>query len=115
MEQVSELLELRGESLTQERIIEILSADDQDLQDRAAALIAANATDADTYHDYSRDELMAMDNNVNEDKLLGPYFLSHRDFAYNEDGRMANPERFIQAFKSKVLMYLGKNDTDCDM
>lgn len=62
MEQVSELLELRGESLTQERIIEILSADDQDLQDRAAALIAANATDADTYHDYSRDELMAMDN-----------------------------------------------------
>lgn len=60
-------------------------------------------------------ETLARNYNVNEDKLLGPYFLSHRDFAYNEDGRMANPERFIQAFKSKVLMYLGKNDTDCDM
>lgn len=51
-------------------------------------------------------ETLARNYNVNEDKLLGPYFLSHRDFAYNEDGRMANPERFIQAFKSKVLMYL---------
>lgn len=51
-------------------------------------------------------ETLARNYNVNEDKLLGPYFLSHRDFAYNEDGRMTNPERFIQAFKSKVLMYL---------
>lgn len=51
-------------------------------------------------------ETLAQNYNVNEDKLLGPYFLSHRDFAYNEDGRMADPGRFIKAFKSKVLMYL---------
>ena len=43
---------------------------------------------------------------INEDKLLGPYFLSQQVFAYGDDGRMISPERFIAAFKSKVLMYL---------
>ena len=51
-------------------------------------------------------ETLAVNYNVNEDKLIGPYFLSHRDFAYDEEGRMVDPERFIRAFKSKVLMYL---------
>ena len=51
-------------------------------------------------------EILAVNYNVNEDKLIGPYFLSHRDFAYDEEGRMVDPERFIRAFKSKVLMYL---------
>lgn len=43
---------------------------------------------------------------INEDKLLGPYFLSQQIFAFGDDGRMISPERFIAAFKSKVLMYL---------
>lgn len=51
-------------------------------------------------------DTLAVDYNVNEDKLLGPYFLGQRIFAYGEDGRMLNPAKFIDAFKSKVIMYL---------
>lgn len=51
-------------------------------------------------------QTLATDFSINEDKLLGPYFLSQRVFAYGEDGRMLNPNRFIAAFKSKVIMYL---------
>lgn len=40
--------------------------------------------------------------NVNEDKLLGPYFIGKKDL---EDA-MQNQEDFIKLFKSKVLMYL---------
>lgn len=40
--------------------------------------------------------------NVNEDKLLGPYFIGKKDL---EDA-MQNQENFIKLFKSKVLMYL---------
>lgn len=43
---------------------------------------------------------------INEDKLLGPYFLSRRIFEYNNDGWMLDGERFKNAFKSKVIMYL---------
>lgn len=35
---------------------------------------------------------------VNEDKLIGPYFMRQSDIAH--------PERFNKAFKNKVLMYL---------
>lgn len=40
--------------------------------------------------------------NVNEDKLLGPYFISEKDLK----NAMQNQEDFIKLFKSKVLMYL---------
>lgn len=40
--------------------------------------------------------------NVNEDKLLGPYFIGKKDL---EDA-MQKQEDFIKLFKSKVLMYL---------
>lgn len=40
--------------------------------------------------------------NVNEDKLLGPYFISENDLK----DAMGKPEDFIKLFKSKVLMYL---------
>lgn len=40
--------------------------------------------------------------NVNEDKLLGPYFIGEKDL---EDA-MQKQEDFIKLFKSKVLMYL---------
>ena len=43
---------------------------------------------------------------INEDKLLGPYFLSRSIFDYEEDGRMIDPDRFKDAFKSKIIMYL---------
>lgn len=40
--------------------------------------------------------------NVNEDKLLGPYFISENDLK----NAMEKPKDFIKLFKSKVLMYL---------
>lgn len=51
-------------------------------------------------------ETLAVNFGVNEDKLLGPYFISQAVFAFGENGRMLNPEKFKAAFKSKVLMYL---------
>ncbi|MGN7946692.1 AAA family ATPase [Bacillus sp. 22446] len=40
---------------------------------------------------------------VNEDKLIGPYFLSKKIVPETEP---INPTKFIAAFKSKVIMYL---------
>lgn len=51
-------------------------------------------------------ETLAVTYGINEDKLLGPYFLSKQVFAYGDDGRMLNPAKFIATFKSKVIMYL---------
>jgi hypothetical protein len=51
-------------------------------------------------------EKLAKEYNVNEDKLMGPFFLGRQVFAYGEDGRIINPEKFKAAFKSKVIMYL---------
>lgn len=51
-------------------------------------------------------DTLAVTYNINEDKLMGPYFLSKQVFAFGEDGRMLNPEKFKAAFKSKVIMYL---------
>ncbi|MEH7551954.1 AAA family ATPase [Bacillus altitudinis] len=42
---------------------------------------------------------------INEDKLLGPYFLSRKIVVPNA-GNEINANIFISAFKSKVLMYL---------
>ena len=51
-------------------------------------------------------DTLAVTYNINEDKLLGPYFLSKQVFAYGDNQRMDSPEKFIAAFKSKVIMYL---------
>lgn len=51
-------------------------------------------------------DTLAVTYSINEDKLLGPYFLSRQVFAYGGDQRMTAPEKFISAFKSKVIMYL---------
>lgn len=53
------------------------------------------------------DKLSSKECKVNEDKLLGPYFLSKEVIKTNEeDNFVADNKRFIEAFKSKVLMYL---------
>ena len=39
---------------------------------------------------------------VNEDKLLGPFFISGEVF----ENATSNPDEFFEAFNSKVLMYL---------
>lgn len=39
---------------------------------------------------------------INEDKLLGPFFLAKKSL----ENAMNNPEKFIELFESKVIMYL---------
>lgn len=52
-------------------------------------------------------EKLAKDYKVNEDKLMGPFFLSKKIIKTNEtDDKIANPEKFIAVFKSKIIMYL---------
>ena len=43
---------------------------------------------------------------INEDKLMGPYFLSKKVIASDENGYIKDKKKFIDAFKSKVIMYL---------
>lgn len=43
---------------------------------------------------------------INEDKLMGPFFLSKKIIASDDTGMIINPAKFIDAFKSKVIMYL---------
>lgn len=51
-------------------------------------------------------EVLAKKFNINEDKLLGPFFIDEKVFAFDENGDIKNPAKFIQVFKSKVIMYL---------
>ena len=45
------------------------------------------------------------ENRINEDKQLGPYFLSAK-IAVPKDGDEIDREQFIESFKNKVIMYL---------
>ncbi|MFN0224065.1 McrB family protein [Paenibacillus sp. KR2-11] len=52
-------------------------------------------------------EKLAIDYKINEDKLLGPFFLSKKFVRTNEaNDWIANPKEFIEVFKSKLIMYL---------
>lgn len=46
------------------------------------------------------------DMKINEDKLLGPYFISEEDLMTVRDRNEENADDFVDSFKSKVLMYL---------
>lgn len=50
------------------------------------------------------DRLSAM--RINEDKLIGPYFLKPSVLEADENGRIKNLEAFNKSFKNKILMYL---------
>ena len=43
---------------------------------------------------------------INEDKLLGPYFISEEKLKLVEGKKEDNADEFVKSFKSKVLMYL---------
>lgn len=43
---------------------------------------------------------------VNEDKLLGPFFLSQKAIKSDKDKHIIDEDAFRKAFKSKVIMYL---------
>lgn len=51
---------------------------------------------------------LAKEYKVNEDKLMGPFFLSKKvlQTISEEDDTIADTDRFIETFKSKVIMYL---------
>lgn len=51
-------------------------------------------------------EALAKKYNVNEDKLLGPFFIDEKVFDSDNNGDIKEPAKFIQVFKSKVIMYL---------
>ncbi len=51
-------------------------------------------------------EKLTQDYKVNEDKLMGPFFLSKSVIDTDENGNIIEPDKFINAFKSKVIMYL---------
>lgn len=52
------------------------------------------------------DKMSSSDFKINEDKLMGPFFLSKKVIASDERGMIIDTDRFIAAFKSKVIMYL---------
>lgn len=49
---------------------------------------------------------MASEYRINEDKLMGPFFLAKKVIASDENGMIIDPDKFMEAFKSKVIMYL---------
>ena len=53
-------------------------------------------------------EKLAKEYKVNEDKLMGPFFISKRVLksVSEEDDTIADAARFVEVFKSKVIMYL---------
>lgn len=51
-------------------------------------------------------DILLKDYNINEDKLLGPYFISKSILKVDSDGKIVDNERFIKTFKNKVIMYL---------
>lgn len=43
---------------------------------------------------------------LNEDKMLGPFFLSLKNLNVNQTNQIIGSEEFINVFKSKIIMYL---------
>ena len=52
------------------------------------------------------DKMSSSDFKINEDKLMGPFFLAKKVFESNENGMIIDTEKFVEVFKSKVIMYL---------
>lgn len=51
-------------------------------------------------------KMSSSDFKINEDKLMGPFFLSKKVMESDESGMIIDPQKFVKAFKSKVIMYL---------
>lgn len=52
------------------------------------------------------EKMLSGDFRINEDKLLGPFFLSKKLIESDNEGKIIDTDKFIATFKSKVLMYL---------
>lgn len=51
-------------------------------------------------------KMSSSDFKINEDKLMGPFFLSTKVIVSDENGMIIDEDKFVDAFKSKVIMYL---------
>lgn len=51
-------------------------------------------------------EKLVQDCRVNEDKLIGPFFLSQKVIEADERGVIIQSDNFIRAMKNKIIMYL---------
>ncbi len=51
-------------------------------------------------------KMSSSDFKINEDKLMGPFFLSKKVTESDNEGMIIDPRKFVKAFKSKVIMYL---------
>lgn len=52
------------------------------------------------------DKMVSSEFKINEDKLMGPFFLAKKVIVSDEDGMIIDVDKFTDAFKSKVIMYL---------
>lgn len=52
------------------------------------------------------DKMSSSEFKINEDKLMGPFFLSKKVITSGEDGFILDKDKFMEAFKNKVIMYL---------
>lgn len=52
------------------------------------------------------DKMASSEFKINEDKLMGPFFLAKKVIASGENGVIIDADKFKDAFKSKVIMYL---------
>ena len=81
-----------------------------DPEDAPDVLIPVNTNGETSYVSWNvlrgaiNDRLSAM--RINEDKLIGPYFLKPSVLEGDENGRVKNLAAFNKSFKNKILMYL---------
>lgn len=52
------------------------------------------------------DKLSSSEFKINEDKLMGPFFLAKKIVMSDDNGKIIDTDRFYDVFKSKVIMYL---------
>lgn len=71
-------------------------------------IVLPGETDAVEWNSVRRaiNDRMASEYRINEDKLMGPFFLAKKVIASDENGMIIDTEKFMDAFKSKVIMYL---------
>lgn len=71
-------------------------------------IVLPGETDAVEWNSVRRaiNDRMASEYRINEDKLMGPFFLAKKVIASDKNGMIIDTEKFMDAFKSKVIMYL---------
>lgn len=89
---------------------EYLGINANESQIRGSIMLGTSATQNVEWNILRRaiNEKLSKEYKVNEDKLMGPFFIAKKVLATvsEEDDTIADTDRFIEAFKNKVIMYL---------